>query len=283
VTDEELYKFIGLRIKAEREDMEMSQERLAQCLGMTRTSISNIENGQQRVQLHTLYQIARSLSMPVMDLIPHSSNKFAVDEKHLKMLSRVEREWVKSFLASAHAEGASNEQAKDKVAIDADPNELLKRAEIVTPPVPVERLAHQCGATIRYAPHEGEMSGLLFHGVGETIIGVNSLHPKVRQRFAIAHELGHLALHGIKGVHLDRNFSSMRGQGGTSKLDAAESEANKFAVDLLIPAVMLSEDLKNKSVDFSNGEMIGELAERYKVGLEVMTYRLTTIDLTHKG
>ena len=53
------------------------------------------------------------------------------------------------------------------------------------------------GALVRYAPFDGQMSGLLHRSEdgNRAVIGVNSRHPTVRQRFSIAHELGHLALH----------------------------------------------------------------------------------------
>lgn len=73
--------------------------------------------------------------------------------------------------------------------------ELLLRARIAEPPVPVEQLARNAGALISYQPFEAEdISGLLYRTAGTApVIGVNSNNPKVRQRFTIAHELGHLA------------------------------------------------------------------------------------------
>src|SRR5919112_2069649 len=121
MTDEELYKFIGLRVKTEREDLEMSQATLAEHLGLTRTSITNIENGQQKVQLHALFQIAEVFGIPVLDLLPTSSNQAAVKERHLKKLSPEEREWVKGFLATASVEAKSREQVKRKLVLENDP------------------------------------------------------------------------------------------------------------------------------------------------------------------
>jgi len=278
MTDEELYKFIGLRVKTEREDLEMSQATLAGHLGLTRTSVSNIENGQQKVQLHTLFQIAKVFGIPVLDLLPTSSHQAAVKEKHLKRLSPGEREWVKGFLATVSVEAKSREQVKRKLVLEDDPEQLLQKAGILAPPVPVDKIAQWCGIKIQYAPYEGEMAGLVFQDSNKAIIGVNSLHSKMRQRFAIAHELGHLALHGAKELHLDRNFSAFRGHGISSKIDPIESEANKFAARLLMPAYILSNDLKGKQIDFSSGEFIGTLANRYKVGVELMAHRLTTLD-----
>jgi DNA-binding XRE family transcriptional regulator len=48
----------------------ISQEMLADELGLSRTSITNIEKGRQPVQLHTLYIIARLLSIDIKELLP---------------------------------------------------------------------------------------------------------------------------------------------------------------------------------------------------------------------
>src|SRR3712207_1001226 len=88
--------------------------------------------------------------------------------------------------------------------------ELLEEARVYKPPVPVERLARLRGVQVRYEPLEGDLSGMLFREGNRAIIGVNALHPKARQRFTIAHELGHLELHELTGIHLDRRFPARR-------------------------------------------------------------------------
>lgn len=65
-----LYSEIGRRIKAEREALGFSQIDLAQEIGLTRTSITNIEAGRQRMLIQTLYAIATALGIPVSDLLP---------------------------------------------------------------------------------------------------------------------------------------------------------------------------------------------------------------------
>jgi transcriptional regulator with XRE-family HTH domain len=48
----------------------MTQSELARCVGLTRTSIVNIEQGRQKVMLHTLYAIADVFGVPVANLLP---------------------------------------------------------------------------------------------------------------------------------------------------------------------------------------------------------------------
>jgi transcriptional regulator with XRE-family HTH domain len=53
---------------------QFSQQGLAVALGLSRTSVTNIERGRQPVQLHTLYKIARVLGVELTSLLPSAPN-----------------------------------------------------------------------------------------------------------------------------------------------------------------------------------------------------------------
>jgi transcriptional regulator with XRE-family HTH domain len=63
------YKQVGEKIRAQR-GKDLSQEALASAIGLTRTSISNIEKGRQRLLLHTLADIAAALKVDAVSLLP---------------------------------------------------------------------------------------------------------------------------------------------------------------------------------------------------------------------
>jgi Zn-dependent peptidase ImmA (M78 family) len=157
---------------------------------------------------------------------------------------------------------------------------LLKLVNAHEPPIPVERIARLRGVQLKYVPFEGDMSGLLFQERGHAIIGVNELHPKTRQRFTIAHELGHLELHSHDELHIDRNYRiHLRNERSSQAIDPAEIDANAFAAELLMPTAMIIRDLKDQTVDFENDELLHSLANRYKVSLQAMILRLTNLRL----
>ena len=64
------YSTFGKMLGEMRRKQGISQEMLADELGLSRTSITNIEKGRQPVQLHTLYLIARLLSIDIKELLP---------------------------------------------------------------------------------------------------------------------------------------------------------------------------------------------------------------------
>jgi transcriptional regulator with XRE-family HTH domain len=72
-TTEEIYRRLGQSIKSQREKQKVTQEELAQRIGLKRTSITNIESGKQKVQLHTLYSIANVLNVLPERLLPAAS------------------------------------------------------------------------------------------------------------------------------------------------------------------------------------------------------------------
>lgn len=60
-TSDLLYKFVGEKIKLRRQQLQWTQQKLADKLDLTRTSIANIESGTQRAPLDTIFKIAHVL------------------------------------------------------------------------------------------------------------------------------------------------------------------------------------------------------------------------------
>lgn len=67
ITD--LYRAVGAQLAATRQERGIRQVDLAAAVGLTRASIANIENGAQRIQLHTVIAAAQALGIDPADLI----------------------------------------------------------------------------------------------------------------------------------------------------------------------------------------------------------------------
>lgn len=162
--------------------------------------------------------------------------------------------------------------------------QLLSRCNVVQAPVPVERIAQEVGAIVSYQPFDAEdISGLLYRAAGASpIIGVNSANTKVRQRFTIAHELGHLCLHEGRDLIFERlvrvNFRDATSSTATNE---EEIEANRFAAELLMPASLLEQGLRLliEGKPTSDAELIQRLARRFAVSQQAMEYRLATLGM----
>ncbi|MER9370061.1 ImmA/IrrE family metallo-endopeptidase [Mesorhizobium sp. M0518] len=155
--------------------------------------------------------------------------------------------------------------------------ELLRRVHYVGGIVPVDRAAHELGASIRYAPYDGELAGMLIRNGSESVIAVNSAHHKNRQRFTIAHECGHLCLHSDK-LYVDKNFFVLnRDERSSNADDIKEIEANQFAAELLMPFPNLFRDLRSSKIDLEDEQQISNVAKLYGVSVQAMTYRVANL------
>jgi hypothetical protein len=104
--------------------------------------------------------------------------------------------------------------------------ELLSELSIAAPPIDVEAICNQLGLRVERRAL-GDVSGELRDGR----VIVNSAHHPVRQRFTIAHEIGHHRLH------------TRHGDPGSE----AERQADAFAGALLVPPGMLRAAVADES------------------------------------
>lgn len=145
-------------------------------------------------------------------------------------------------------------------------------------PVSLELPAKKLGAEIRHVSLQSDVSGILFRGDGRKVIAVNESHSLLRQRFTIAHELGHLALHKGVEVHVDQIFRiNLRDSRSATAEDVEEVEANAFAANLLMPAQWIRQDVAGEPLDLENEERVHTLAERYQVSTQAMIVRLASL------
>jgi transcriptional regulator with XRE-family HTH domain len=60
----------GRRLARVRKVRDLSQSELGSRVGVSRTTIANLESGKQNVQLHQIFALARALDTPIEELIP---------------------------------------------------------------------------------------------------------------------------------------------------------------------------------------------------------------------
>ena len=108
-------------------------------------------------------------------------------------------------------------------------------------------------------------------------------HPK-RQRFSIAHELGHYLPHREDGtVFVDRSSVFFRDRASSSGIRCQEVDANAFAAELLMPEGDLEAQLNGRPIDAFDEVSVRRLAARFGVSAQALTIRLTRLDLVTMG
>jgi len=116
-----------------------------------------------------------------------------------------------------------------------------------------------------------EIAGVLLrHEDGEALVAVNADHWPVRQRFTLAHELGHLHMNHAEGVDWTNDLF------GPSP-DQQEIEANYFAAEFLAPRAGILAWLERTEAG-SPGKMAAALVVRlafhFGVSLSTTCFRL---------
>lgn len=157
--------------------------------------------------------------------------------------------------------------------------ELLLANKVKKPPVAVESIARSNDLEIRLQPLDSNLSGFLYRHGSRTLIGANSRQARVRQRFTIAHELGHYFLHEPEPLHFDRaSYFRLRSDLASQGIDAGEIEANLFAAELLMPQLMVEKDMRSATgLEVLDDDFLATLARRYGVSAQAMILRLTNL------
>jgi Zn-dependent peptidase ImmA (M78 family) len=132
-------------------------------------------------------------------------------------------------------------------------------------PVDPKALAEKLKAKV-VGDNLNEVSGQFTLSPSGPIIRYNAMEPLVRQRFSIAHELGHYVLaHGDAFRDTARNFTS-------GQFDRKEVDANRFAAEILMP-----EEAVNQLIRSDGISDLSKLAREFHVSEAAMKYRLKNL------
>lgn len=171
----------------------------------------------------------------------------------------------------------------NKKSIEQRAAALLQETGIQALPIDVEEVARQRG--LQVVPHDlGEgVSGALFIDGGVATIGYNPHHHDVRQRFTIAHELGHYELHARSSpLFVDRGFVVAYRDGRSSTGEVLkERQANAFAAALLMPADAIREAIQDFELDLTAEDEVSlrPLAQRFGVSVQALTFRILNLNV----
>lgn len=161
---------------------------------------------------------------------------------------------------------------------------LVERLNMNSLPINVTKIAKSLNLTVTSANLGDDVSGLLISDGQNAHIVTHEENHKNRQRFTIAHEIGHYYLkHQFEAgehVHVDRgHYISQRGPKASDGTDIKEIEANQFAASLLMPSKFVRRKVEELGVNSLLDHHVSYLAEVFEVSEQAMTIRLTTLGL----
>ena len=139
-------------------------------------------------------------------------------------------------------------------------------------PVKLSALARSLGLSVKAATLAPGISGEIRpnpESGGNFIIRVNRHDSSRRQRFTVAHEIGHYLLHRDQigsGISDDVLYRS-------SLSDHREAEANRIAADILMPRHLVDQYIEEAKI-LGIEDIVGHVSEKLEVSEAAMKIRL---------
>jgi Zn-dependent peptidase ImmA (M78 family) len=144
---------------------------------------------------------------------------------------------------------------------------------MLTVPVDPFALASQLGISVAYAQLDDGTAGLIVREREDEAARVllNRSDPPNRQKFTLAHELGHYFRHQEEGDHIfgyvdERADLASRGE------NSEEIWSNRFAAELLMPGFAVRHF-------YAEGMNLARLAKEFAVSEQAMGFRLRNLGL----
>lgn len=120
---ERLCTEFGARVRAARKEAGLTPKALASLVGLSRSSIANLEAGRQRIPVHVIWNLADALGVSVSVLLPEPSSgvvvprpkvtRFLRQEPRLAAVSANSKQRVREFVEAKLAEGAGIPSARE--------------------------------------------------------------------------------------------------------------------------------------------------------------------------
>lgn len=269
----------GGAIKRAREQRGLSQADVARLVGKTQSAVSLWEQGRRAPDFDDLVTLVVQLGVDLDDIVGRLGGTRGVQSAKALLRAQAER------LASDEVADAVERLIDEAEVTEAPPaelrigsespigaaQELLAKAGISKPPVPVDDVANRCGVRVAPLDVRDGISGLLLELDSGAVIGYAVHEIKARRRFTIAHELGHHVLRHYDNFHIDPYGTASDGDPpGYNWRD--ERAANEFAAQLLMPAAWVA-------AQFRRTKNLAVLASTFEVSREAMGYRLANLGL----
>jgi len=275
--------FSGVALRTARLLKGYSLEEVAVRVGKTRQYISKLETGGGAPAKELAEGLASALGVaPVFFETGMSPAPIAEEQVHFRRLATTKVSVKQIALAKASLTQRVVEVIENHLQL---PPVRIPQIDEVGAAVEIERAAEACrhewgiglgpisdmtrlaeniGAVVTtFSGVSREVDALSFVGVRPIIVRNDAKESACRQRFDIAHELGHCVMHSGR-VTGDR---------------VSESEANRFASALLVPRSMMVKLFPRARGSFLDWKGISEFKLTWKVSKAALLYRARQLEL----
>ena len=291
-------RLVGERLRQAREGVDVTQAAAAEAIGVARTTLVAIEQGERRIRLGELQKLAQMYHSSVnallrnesvhVDLVPRFRKlpgKDAAAEKAAQLMASMAKAEVEleNLLGVTRSTNLPPERplldGDVRVQAEHDAADLRHRLGLGLAPISnlVGILEMEMGVRVYVRRLPPSISGLFAfdEAVGACIL-LNASHPRERRNNSAGHETGHL----IATRHKPEILHS-----GKEENSREERYANAFARALLTP----SRAVMQKFADVTAGsdrltrKHIIVLANYFSVSREAIVRRIEELGLTKRG
>jgi Zn-dependent peptidase ImmA (M78 family)/transcriptional regulator with XRE-family HTH domain len=297
-------KVIGERLAAARRARGLTQQQAADALGIGRTTITAIENGDRRPRAAELFTLARLYGRQLGELLrplreqegPSFIVQFraelapeveAAQEEDVQRFERLCRWYVEletmlgvrlptHYPAEYDISGIDPVRAAEDIATRERNRLGLGDAPVGDLPGLLET---EVGLRIFAFPMQNRRTAGMFVATADlgACIAVNANHPPDRQRWTIVHEYGHFLTHRYRP-----DITVLRG----GRVPPQERFADAFARFFLLPTSSLTQRFlalkRAKSGPITPADVL-DFAHLYGVSTQAMTLRLEELELLRAG
>ena len=290
---------MGERLRVARDDAGLTQADAAQALGIARTTLVAIEQGQRPAKIDEVQKLARLYATTVNALLRHEAVLVDLAPKFRKVMNADDA-------ASRYASRLLSDLARAEVELEnllgvrrtsnlpperpilpgdvrkqaeADALELRQRLGLGLAPVAdiVTLLEFEMGVRVYVRRFDGSVSGLFaYDDVLGACILLNANHPRERRTQTAAHECGHLL-----ATRRDPEVLN----DATPERSPEERYCNAFSRNFLLPARALT--LKFREITAGAARLTRRhvivLAHSFGVSREALVRRLEELGLAKRG
>ena len=139
-------------------------------------------------------------------------------------------------------------------------------------PVDIEGLIQRLGISLSKDFLDPDIAGMIEKTKGgDYAITINGKDSETRQRFTMAHELGHFILHRNRigdGINDNKMYRATKTSANSRIGQIQEIQANQFAANVLMPMPLIK-DLQSQGLDNET------MAKKLKVSKQALAIRLS--------
>lgn len=263
----------GERVKQARELIGLTQSDLARKIGVTQPMVAHIEGGFKQPSEEVLYEIARVTGLPpaffLKGAVPDlpagwvlyraraGASRKKLQRTHrqaqvilelaLELSKRVKTIPVRITTSETSPEEAAKSMRRTLGCTSGEPAPHLIRA------------VEKAGAIVLALPPDEIADAFAVWVNGLPVIASAECSAGDRVRFTVAHELGHLVMHRLKGTDAE-----------------LERQAYQFAAELLTPSTSILRDFERLGVSLP---AFAQLKLRWGVSMQMLIRRARDLEL----